>query len=203
MWEENEGNRKFVEDISEGTDVEMEQALQNYRTAGREVLGWDQGQADMESGVWRAVEARRKGRGEEQEQRRQEEPEQRDSTMGTVGKQPEQKERRQEEGEQRRTAAQGTQHRTESKASKARESFGEEEELGETSGKHRRAGGDGCRLAERYGQAEEVQVLSEGEMRDVGRTRPRKAKERVTEERVNMKAKEELEAKEDTRLRTQ
>ena len=43
----------------------------------------------------------------------------------------------------------------------------------------------------RYGQAEEVQVSSEGEMRGVGRTRPGKAKERVTEERVNMKAKEE------------
>ena len=40
-------------------------------------------------------------------------------------------------------------------------------------------------------------------MRDVGRTRPGKAKERVTEERVNMKAKEELEAKEDSRSRTQ
>ena len=43
--------------------VEVEQALQNYRTAGREVLGWDQGQADlMERGLRWAVEARRKER---------------------------------------------------------------------------------------------------------------------------------------------
>ena len=50
----------------------------------------------------------------------------------------------------------------------------------------------------RYGQAEEVQASSEGEMRGVKRTRPAgKAKERVTEERVSMKAKEEdLAAKE-------
>ena len=40
-------------------------------------------------------------------------------------------------------------------------------------------------------------------MKGVGRTSPGKAKGRVTEERVNMKAKEELEAKEDSRLRTQ
>ena len=45
---------------------------------------------------------------------------------------------------------------------------------------------------QRYGQAEEVQASSEGEMRGVGRTRPTgKAKEKVTEESVNMKAKEE------------
>ena len=36
-----------------------------------------------------------------------------------------------------------------------------------------------------------------------GGTRPGKAKERVTEERFNMKAKEELEVKEDSRWRTQ
>ena len=47
MWEEIAGSRKFIEVIPEGSDVEMEQALQSYRTAGREVLGWDQGQADM------------------------------------------------------------------------------------------------------------------------------------------------------------
>ena len=45
--------------------------------------------------------------------------------------------------------------------------------------------------------------LVRGEMRGVGRTRPTgKAKERVTEERVSMKAKEEaLEGKEQSRLR--
>ena len=52
---------------------------------------------------------------------------------------------------------------------------------------------------QRYRQAEEVQDSSEGEMRGVGRTRPEKAKERVMEERVSMKAKEEdLVAKEDS-----
>ena len=34
--EENEGNWKFIQGISEGSDVEMEQTLQIYRTAGRE-----------------------------------------------------------------------------------------------------------------------------------------------------------------------
>ena len=47
MWEENEGSRKLIEVILEGSDVEMEQTLQRYRKAGREVLGWEQGQADM------------------------------------------------------------------------------------------------------------------------------------------------------------
>ena len=73
MWEENEASRKLMDVIPEGSDVEMEQALQSYRTAGREVLGWDQGQADMmECGLRWAVEARRKGRRQqEEEQRRQ------------------------------------------------------------------------------------------------------------------------------------
>ena len=46
-----------------------------------------------------------------------------------------------------------------------------------------------------------MQASSEGEMRGVGRTRPGKAKERVTEERVNIKAKEEDSAKEDSKRR--
>ena len=73
MLEENEDNRKMIESICDGSDVEVEQALQNYRTAGREVLGWDQGQADMmECGLRWAVEARREGRRQqEEEQRRQ------------------------------------------------------------------------------------------------------------------------------------
>ena len=63
MLEENEDNRKMIESICDGSDVEVEQALQNYRTAGREVLGWDQGQVDlMERGLKWAVEARRKER---------------------------------------------------------------------------------------------------------------------------------------------
>ena len=48
-----------------------------------------------------------------------------------------------------------------------------------------------------------MEATFEGEMRSVGRTRPGKAKERVTEERVNMNAKEEeLEGKEHSRSRT-
>ena len=63
--------------------------------------------------------------------------------------------------------------------------FGEEQQLGKTG-------------AENAG--EPSAGLVRGEMRGVGRTRPGKAKERVTEERVNMKAKEEeLEAKEHSR----
>ena len=73
MWEENEASRKLMDVIPEGSDVEMEQALQSYRTAGREVLGWDKGQADlMERGLRWAVEARRNARRQqEEEQRRQ------------------------------------------------------------------------------------------------------------------------------------
>ena len=65
MLEENEDNRKIIESICEGSDAEVEQALQNYRTADL-----------MERGLRWAVEARRKDRREEQEQRRQEEQEQ-------------------------------------------------------------------------------------------------------------------------------
>ena len=68
----------MIESICEGNDVEVEQAQQNYRAAGREVLGWDQGQADlMDSGLRWAVEARKKGRRlQEKEQRCQGEEEQ-------------------------------------------------------------------------------------------------------------------------------
>ena len=51
---------------------------------------------------------------------------------------------------------------------------------------------------------EEVQASSEEEMRGVGRTRPaEEAKEKVTEETVSMKAKEDLAAKEHSRRRGQ
>ena len=79
----------MIESISEGSDVEVEQALQNNRTAGREVLGWDQGQADMmECGLRWAVKARREGRRQqEEEQRRQ----------GEQGQHPGQEESKQDE----------------------------------------------------------------------------------------------------------
>ena len=57
---------------------------------------------------------------------------------------------------------------------------------------------------QRYGQAEEVQASSEGEMRGVRRTRPAgKAKEKVTEEKENTDAREEQETKEQCMSRTQ
>ena len=43
--EENEDHRKIIESISEGSDIEMEHTLQNYRS--REVLGLEQGQVEM------------------------------------------------------------------------------------------------------------------------------------------------------------
>ena len=43
IWlvEETEESRKVIDSMSEGSDLEMEQTLLNYRMAGREVLGWD------------------------------------------------------------------------------------------------------------------------------------------------------------------
>ena len=105
MWEENEGSRKLIEVIPEGSDVEMEQALQSYRMAGSEVLGWDQGQADMmECGLRWAVEARRKAR-------------------------------RQQEEEQRRQGEQGQHPRQEQSKQGEQVGFGEEEQLRETQAK--------------------------------------------------------------------
>ena len=69
MMEENEDNRKRIERMSEGSDADMEQMLQNYRTAGYEVLGWDQERIEtMERGLRWADEARRKARRTEREQ---------------------------------------------------------------------------------------------------------------------------------------
>ena len=50
---------------------------------------------------------------------------------------------------------------------------------GDTSEEHRRAGGDG-QIGGGMDRQREVQASSEGEMRGVRRTRPGKAKERVT-----------------------
>ena len=69
LVEKNEESRKVIESMSEGSDAEMEQKLQEYQTACCEVLGWDQGQEEMMGCGFRwAVEARRKGRGTEREQ---------------------------------------------------------------------------------------------------------------------------------------
>ena len=39
VWMLEEDNRKMIESMSEGSDAEIEQELQNCGTAGREVLG--------------------------------------------------------------------------------------------------------------------------------------------------------------------
>ena len=98
MIEENEDNRKMIESMSEGSDIDMEQTLQNYQTACRDVLGWDQEQVGMmERGLRWAVEARRKERREEQKQRREEEQEEEQRR-----EEEQEEEQRREEHEQRR-----------------------------------------------------------------------------------------------------
>ena len=105
MWEENEVSRKLIDVIPEGSEVKVEQALQSYRTASREVLGWDQGQPDMmERGLRLAVEAMRKGR-------------------------------RQQEKEQWRQGEQGQHPGQEQSKQGKRMGFGEEEQLRETRAK--------------------------------------------------------------------
>ena len=77
MTEQNQVYRKFIEGLSAVSDFEAEWMTQEYVRQCREVMGWTQEQAEMmECGIGWAVEARRKGRGEEkeQEQRRREEP---------------------------------------------------------------------------------------------------------------------------------
>ena len=77
MTEQNQVYRKFIEGLSAVSDFEAEWMLQEYLRQCRETMGWTQEQAEMmECGIRWAVEARRKGRGEEkeQEQRRREEP---------------------------------------------------------------------------------------------------------------------------------
>ena len=89
LMEEDEVIRKVIEEMSKGNDVEREQVLENYLTVGHEVLGWDQGQADMmECGIRWAVEARRKGRSKEQGQRGQgEQGQSSEQEQGQQGKQ--------------------------------------------------------------------------------------------------------------------
>ena len=131
--EEDEVYQENIECMSEGSEGEVQQKVQNYLAQMQKVSWMNKEQHELlESGVWRAVEARRKGRGEEQEQRRQEEPEQRRQHEQEQKEQPEQKERRQEQGEQRRLAAQ--EHNTGQEQSKQGKQvrFGEEEQLGET-----------------------------------------------------------------------
>ena len=62
----------FLAYVSEGNDTEVEQKMQYWKTELQAKPGEDKGQMKvLECGIRWAVEARRKGRGDEQEQRRQ------------------------------------------------------------------------------------------------------------------------------------
>ena len=77
MLEESEEYRKVVENVSGGSDIEVERKTQNWVTTVQEGAEVDKGKMRrMECGLRLAVEARRKGRREEQEQRRHDEQEQ-------------------------------------------------------------------------------------------------------------------------------
>ena len=70
--EENEGYQQIIQCASEGSEGEVQQKVQNYLGPIQKVSWMNKEQFEhLENGVWRAVEARRKGRNEEQEQRRQ------------------------------------------------------------------------------------------------------------------------------------
>ena len=147
MIEENKGYRRFVENMSKGSEIHMEQTMQGYLAKARLGMVWDQGQTGMlESAMWWAVEAKRKARDKERRQDR-------NVRFG-------------EEEQPEETRAQSTDER--------------EETNGVEEVRTRRK----CARLVRRGDG-------------VKRTRPaEKAKEKVTEARENMGAKEDSEAKE-------
>ena len=153
--EESEEYQKKIEYVSEGSEGEVQQKVQDF-LACMQVSWMIKEQYELlESGVWRAVEARRKRWGEEQEERRQAQQGQEQSKQGKQV-------RFDEEEELEKTGA---------------ENAGEPEVMGRTTEVRTGRGSTG---------------LVRGEMRGAARTRPTgKAKERATEERENMKAKEE------------
>ena len=174
MIEESEGYRKIAKMISEGRDEEY--GMQCFKAELDEKSGLDEGQMKvLECGIRWAVEARRKGRDEQQEQRRQDEQEQR--RRGEQGQNT-----GQEQGKQVRFGQEEQQEETRA------ENTGEPEVTGRTTAVRTGRGGAG---------------FVRGDLRGVGRTRPAgKAKEQVTEERVSTKAKEEdLATKENSKRR--
>ena len=155
MLEETEEYRKIVEDVSGGSDVDVERKMRHWASILQERPRGDV----LECGLRWAVEARRKRRDKQQEQRRQ--------------------------------AKQGGKDRTGTEQARQASAFRRRQQLGKT-------GVENASEPEVMGRTtelrtgEEVQASSEGETRGFGRTRPaRKAKEKVMEERVSMKAKEE------------
>ena len=72
MLEENEYYRKIVDEVSGGSDIEVERKMQHWETTMQAGAGLDRGQMRvMECGLRWAVEARRQGRDEQQEQLRE------------------------------------------------------------------------------------------------------------------------------------
>ena len=70
--EESEEYQKNIECMSEGSEGEVQQNVQKYLACIQKVSWMNKEQFEhLEGGVWQAVEARRKGRDEQQEQRRQ------------------------------------------------------------------------------------------------------------------------------------
>ena len=70
--EEQEGYQQIIECAFEGSEGEVQQKVQNYLGPIQKVSWMNKEQFEhLENRVWRAVEARRKGRDEQQEQRRQ------------------------------------------------------------------------------------------------------------------------------------
>ena len=113
--------KKIVDNMSGGSDIEVERKMQNWVTGVQERAEVDKGKMrGMECGLRWAVEARRKGRREEQDQRRHDEQEQ--SGQQEAGQ------RRQEEHGQRRQGEQG--QNSEQEPSK-QVRFGQEEQLKE------------------------------------------------------------------------
>ena len=75
--EESEEFQKNMECVSEGSEREVQQKVLNYLACMQKVSWMNKEQFEhLESGVWQAVEARGKGRDEQQEQRRRGEQEQ-------------------------------------------------------------------------------------------------------------------------------
>ena len=153
--EQSEEFQKNMECMSEGSEGEVQQKVQNYLAHIQKVSWMNKEQfGHLESGIWQAVEARRKGRDEEQEERRR--------------------------------AQQGQEQSKQSKQVR----FGEEQQLG-------KMGAENAGEPEAMGKTAQLRTgrgsagLVRGEMRDAGRTRPAKGKEKGMEERVSTKAKEE------------
>ena len=70
MIQESEGYQEFIEQLSKGSEVEMEQTMQRFVATARGFSGQEHNPVEiLESGIRRAV-ARRTGRGTEREQDR-------------------------------------------------------------------------------------------------------------------------------------